>query len=240
MADRHIDSTAVERGLAALSRDTAHDGLDEALVQVLSATCDLFSASGSGLMMLDDSDMLCALSATDEPGRLLEVRQEDCGRGPCVDTVTFDRVVSTVDLAADDRWPELLPELPQSGVRAVLGIPIRIHGVAVASLNVYRDHPHEWDESETSALTRYGEVLEGLLRSALQVRKREAVVQQLEYALENRVVIERAVGVIMGRDAIDAVTAFNRLRHQARNSNRRVADIAAELLERVVGSRATL
>jgi transcriptional regulator with GAF, ATPase, and Fis domain len=240
MADGHIDTASVANGLAALSHDTSRDDLNDALRQVLVATCHLFSASGAGLMMLDDSDMLCALSATDEPGRLLEVRQEEYGRGPCVDTVTFDRVITTVDLAVDDRWPELLPELPQNGVHAVLGIPIRVHGVPVGSLNVYRDHAHDWDETEASALTRYGEVLEGLLRSALQVRDRDAVVQQLQHALENRVVIERAVGVIMGRDALDAVTAFNRLRDQSRKSNRRVADVAAELLEQVVSSRGML
>ncbi|HEX3723165.1 MAG TPA: GAF and ANTAR domain-containing protein [Nitrolancea sp.] len=202
----------------------------DSLNHLLSATCEMFSASGAGLMMLDDGNMLCALAATDEPGRLLEGRQEELGHGPCVDTVTLGRVTSTPDLGADDRWPELLPEIPQAGVRSVFGIPIRASGLAVGALNVYRDHVHEWSDGEIAALTSYGKVLDGLLRAALQARDREELAEQLQHALNSRVVIERAVGLIMGRQNIDAVAAFNQLRDNGRRSRRKVADVAAELL----------
>jgi GAF domain-containing protein len=202
-----------------------------ALQQMLVTTCQLFSASGAGFMMLDEESGLSAVAATDAPGRLLEERQEQDGHGPCVDSVTLDQIVTTTDLADDDRWPNLRPELPQAGVRSVLGVPIRTHGVALGALNVYRDQPHDWTESEVAALESYGTLLEGLLRSALQSHQREQLVQQLQHALDNRVVIERAVGVVMARESVDAVTAFNQLRNRARNSERKVADVAAEVLD---------
>jgi GAF domain-containing protein len=232
-AEGQIDSAALDRSLAALRGRTSGDGLMDALEQVLAGTRQLFSASGAGFMMLDEGQMLCSVAATDEPGRVLEHRQERTGHGPCVDAVTFDRMTATVDIAADDRWPELVPEVPEAGVRAVLGVPIRIDGVAVATLNVYRDEVHEWDGSETSALASYGLLIEGLLRAALQARDRERLAQQLQHALTNRVVIERAVGVVMGRQGVDAVTAFNQLRASARSSQRKVADVAGELLDEV-------
>jgi GAF domain-containing protein len=235
MAEGHIDSAALNRSLAALRPSPSEDGLFEALEQVLAATRQLFGASGAGLMMLDDGDMLCALAATDEPGRLLEERQEQVGHGPCVDAVTLDRVITTPDLGADERWSQLRPELPAAGVRAVLGVPIRVSGVAVASLNVYRDQPHRWDESDIGALTSYSKLIGGLLRTALQAREQEALAQQLQHALDHRVVIERAVGVIMGRERIDAVAAFNELRNRSRSAGRKVADVAAEMLEDVAG-----
>jgi GAF domain-containing protein len=236
-AEGHIDSAALDRSVAVLRGKPSGEGLMDALQEVLVAACQLFSASGAGFMMLDDSEMLCSVAATDEPGRVLEECQEQVGHGPCVDSVAFDRITATADIAVDDRWPELIPEVPEAGVRAVLGVPIRVDGVAVGSLNVYCDEAHEWDQSDSSALESYGLLVAGLLRTALQSRERERLAEQLQHALDNRVVIERAVGVVMGRERVDAVTAFNQLRGHARSSERKVADVAAELLDETARGR---
>ena len=113
----------------------------------------------------------------------------------------------------------------------MLGVPIRVGGGAVGSLNVYQDEPHKWDESETQALLAFNAVVESLLASALLAHQRGRAAEQLQYALDNRVLIERAIGVIMGRrDNLDAVAAFGELRHRARNQRRRVGDVAADIL----------
>jgi AmiR/NasT family two-component response regulator len=106
----------------------------------------------------------------------------------------------------------------------------------VGSLNVYRNQPSEWSAEETDALQAYATVIEGLLHAALQVRERDELAEQLQHALDHRVVIERAVGVTMGRDRIDAVAAFNKLRETARSSGRKVADVATELLAQIPGN----
>jgi GAF domain-containing protein len=235
-AERFIDRAALEHSLAALRRHSAGDGLLDALHQVIAATRALFDASGAGIMMVDDDSVLAAVAATDDVGRLLEVRQQETGGGPCVDALTFDRVVSTADLASDERWPALLPELPELGVRSVLGIPLHATRVPIGSLNVYRDQPGAWSDSEVSALEAYAELVENLLGSALQAQEHEQLAAQLQYALDTRVAIERAVGVVMGRERINAVAAFNRLRSSARSTGRKVADVAAELLAEIPGN----
>jgi GAF domain-containing protein len=234
MAGREIiDAAALERSLRRLRRDTSGVELSNALERVLAATTELFGASGAGVMMVDDSAMLRAVAATDDPGFLLETLQEERGRGPCVDALTFDEVIRATDLAEDKRWPMLVPELPDAGVRAVLGLPIHSSRVPVGSLNIYRDQPSEWSPQEVSALQAYATVIEGVLHAALLLRERGELAEQLQHALDHRVVIERAVGVVMGRDGIDAVSAFNKLREVARSSERRVADVAGDLLARV-------
>jgi GAF domain-containing protein len=205
------------------------------LEQVMNATRQLFAATGCGIMLIDDRSVLAAAAATDEPSRLLEVLQEQVGHGPCVDALTFARTVSTSDLAADERWPAL-KELPGAGVRAVLGVPLHADRVPVGSLNVYRDRPHEWTDSEVTALTAYSSLIETVLQSALHARERERLAEQLQHALDHRVVIERAVGVVMGRQNINAVAAFNQLRQRARSAQRPVADIAGELLAEIPGN----
>jgi GAF domain-containing protein len=234
--DQIIDAAALDRSLRRLRYETSGDELSSALQRVIAATRDLFSASGAGVMMVDDGAMLGAVAATDDAGFLLESLQERYGRGPCVDALTFDRAIWTADVQSDERWPMLASELAPVGVRAVLGLPIHADRVSVGSLNVYRDKPSEWSPEEVAALEAYATVIEGVLRSALQARESGQLADQLQHALDHRVAIERAVGVIMGREGIDAVAAFNKLRESARSSERKVADVAAELLARIPGN----
>jgi GAF domain-containing protein len=234
--DRSIDPAALARSLSALRERSLDEGLGQALEHVTAAARELFSASGAGIMLTDESSGLTAVAATDEPGRWLELAQERVGEGPCVDALTFDQIMTTADLRADDRWPALLQQLPDETVRAVLGVPLHAGKIPVGSLNVYRDRPSDWHASEAAALEAYAQLVEGLLLSALRAHQHEQLVQQLQHALDHRVVIERAVGVIMGRENIDAVTAFNRIRHQARSAERRVAEVAADLLAQIPGN----
>jgi GAF domain-containing protein len=232
-----IDPTALDRSLTALRERPTDGGLMAALEQVMAATRQLFDATGAGVMLIDDRSVLAAVAATDQAGRRLEVLQEEVGHGPCVDALTFDRIVTANDLAGDERWPALR-ELPDAGVCAVLGVPLHADHVPVGSLNVYRDRPHEWTDSEVAALTGYSALVEGVLQTALHARQRERLAEQLQHALDHRVVIERAVGVIMGRQNINAVAAFNQLRRQARSAQRAVAEVAAELLAEIPGNPA--
>ena len=228
----HIDPGALADSLAALSAPSAGDPppLETAIAAVIDATRALFSVTGVGLMLADAGGGLRYVGATDEAARVLEALQEDLGTGPCVDCFVLGEVVQTDDLAHDERWPELSARVVPEVVDAVLGVPTRIGGVAVGSLNVYRSGRYEWDSSDVAAVAAHNEVLEGLLGSALVARRRGEVVDQLERALEKRVVIERAVGMLMQRHGGPAVVAFAALRRAARDARRPVADLAGMTL----------
>lgn len=212
------------------------DGLErgpdivEALERVVTSARTLFGVDGAGILWLDASGDVRYLTASDDRGRALEVVQEELGTGPCVDTLVRDAWVESTDLQGDPRWPEIGDRVAPYGIHAVLGVPVRIGGAAVAALNVFRDDEHEWDESETAAIRNLAEVIETLLASGLLARRRERVIEQLEYALEHRVVVERAIGVLMGRHDVDPVEAFNRLRSVARRERRKAAEIAEDVL----------
>jgi GAF domain-containing protein len=227
---RFIDPGALERSLGSLRSTPGNGTLTEDLSRVMNSTCALFDADGSGIMVLDDSSALSAVAATDEAGRQLELRQQETGEGPCVEAVIFDRMVSTDDLAVDARWPSLGPELAALGVRAVLGVPVHVDGVPVGSLNVYRSFAAAWDQTESAALAAHAALIESVFRSALATRHHERVTEQLQHALNHRVTIERAVGVLMARGGASAVEAFKALRHTARSGGRPVRDVAAEIL----------
>ena len=228
MANIDVDQlTASLRGL-----EPADDAdLAGALDAVVEACVDLFGVTGAGLMVADEQDSLRYAAATDGPGRVLEEVQTETGQGPCVDTFVHGRPVETTDLATEQRWPASRQVLVEHDVYSVLGVPVRLGGVTVGSLDVYRDRPHEWDDSERSALVGYSGALETTLRSLLAARRSDELARQLQYALDYRVVIERAVGYLMAARRTDAVTAFDLLRRTARNRRREVADVARDLLD---------
>jgi GAF domain-containing protein len=226
----HIDPAHLARSLQRL--EPMRDGdITAALEQVITACVELFDVTGSGLMISDEDNVLRAAVASDGPGRTLEEVQARTGQGPCVDTFVHRHVVTTEDLATEQRWPASREALVRNGVRAVLGVPVVLGGVTVGSLDVYMDRPHHWDDSERNAVARYGRILEATLTAALKARRSGEIADQLQFALDNRVVIDRAVGFLMAVHDVDAVTAFNILRRTARDQRRRAVEIAQYLLD---------
>ena len=225
------DDGAVQREARRLADlDVDRVGLTAALQEVIDAIPPVFGADGAGLMVIDEGISLKEVASSDEPGRTLELLQQEIGEGPCTQTLVEDMVVTTTDVTADERWPELAPRMVGVGVRAVLGVPTHLAGGAVAALNVYKSEPYEWTDGDVEALQRYNRVLERLIAMAVVTEQQDEVVEQLQTALESRVVIERATGLLMGKHGLDAVDAFDRLRRHARSTRRRVYDVAIDVL----------
>ena len=201
-----------------------------AVREVIVAAVDVFGVAGGGIMLVDDEGILQPLLGTNETGHHLEIVQADLGEGPCVDSLLLDRVVATHDVRSDPRWPRLHEQLDGRPVGGVLGIPVRLAGGAVGSVNLYQDHPHRWDEGDVESLGAFGRIIETVVATAVLANRQENMIQHLQTALDQRVEIERAVGLLMGRHEMGAVEAFNQLRSTARSSRRRVIEVARELL----------
>jgi GAF domain-containing protein len=228
-----LDPKVLSAALERLDRGDAPppaEGLEAALQHVVDLVAEVFTVTGAGLMFLDDARALRYLVSSDEAGRVLESAQEELGYGPCVDALVHERHVITDDLATDDRWPRLRELVEPERIHAVLGVPVHLAGGAIGSLNVYYDRPHAWAEMEVAALGAFTGIIERLVESAVLAHQQSAVVTQLQHALDHRVVIDRAIGVLMAREGLDAVGAFDRLRRDARVARRKVADLAEEVL----------
>ena len=231
----HIDEDALQSSLARL-REAAFDAdVAGVMKRAVNAVNDLFGYSGAGVMFITESGYLSYVAASDEAGRQLEQGQATAGEGPCYESYVYASEVVSSDLHADSRWPGLVPHL-SAQVRAVAGIPVLLGGSPVGTLNVYRSEPAEWDSSDVRALRAYGDLIAEVVSAALAAHDHGVLAEQLRYALDYRVVIERAVGYLMGAHSLDAVTAFDLLRKRARDSRRRVADVAAEIIGQAAGS----
>ncbi len=206
----NVDPQTLAASLRRLAGSSDGQDVLGALRGSVEACVDLFGVSGSGLMVADEQNVLRYLISTDGPGRILEEVETEAGEGPCVDAFITNRVVASDDLATETRWAAITPTVLRHGVHSVLGA---------------------WDESERQALLRYREVVGTILSTALTARHAGQLADQLQYALDYRVVIERGVGYLMARDGVDAVRAFDRLRRAARANRLKIGEVAQQVLD---------
>ncbi|HEU5269802.1 MAG TPA: GAF and ANTAR domain-containing protein [Jatrophihabitans sp.] len=226
-----VDAQTLAASLNRLQEQPEGHTLRGSLERVVDACVQLFSVTGSGLMVADAQSVLRYAVASDGPGRELEDIQLEAGQGPCVLAFVVDELVDSYDAGTDERWPAVADRIGSLGIHGLLGVPVHLSGIPVGSLDVYQDHPYHWDESEQRALARYGEVVEVMMETAVAADRAGELAEQLNYALDYRVPIERGVGYLMARDGVDHAEAFNRLRRAARSSRRKIGEVAEQLLQ---------
>ena len=217
-----------------LERVSAVDDLAGALHEVVAAAALLLAADGAGLMLADQARVLRWVTATGEAERAFERAQRDLGEGPCIDAFLLDQVTWTADLRVDRRWPRLGPTARSNQIRGVLSAPVSLAGQVLGTCNVIRWTPRAWTEAEINSVAAFATVIGRLLGATSLARHRGDLVTQLQGALDSRIVIEQAKGVLMERDGLSDLEAFDRLRRQARSRSRTISEVARE----VIASRA--
>jgi GAF domain-containing protein len=222
-----IDIGALLKSIGSLQDlELRRTGFGPALQQVVDAAKALFKAEGAGLMLVGEGEVLRWVTATDARAQSLEAAQERLGEGPCVEAFHQHVVQQISDSATEQRWPDLARVLRHDGVHALLSVPVEVAQGTVGTLNLYLREPREWDHSEVNAAEIYGRLVGSLLGSALAAELQGQLIEQLQWALEHRILVEQAKGVLMGREGISADAAYQRIRSVARSSRRPVAEVA--------------
>jgi GAF domain-containing protein len=201
---------------------------------VVAAAALLLAADGAGVMLADQARALRWVTATGEAERTFENAQRDLGEGPCVDAFLLDQVVWTQDLRVDPRWPRLGPAARSNRVRGVLSAPVSLAGEALGTCNVITWAPRAWTAADIRAIGAFASVVGRLLGVTSEARHKGDLVAQLQGALDSRTLVEQAKGVLMERDGLSDLEAFDRLRRQARSRSSTINEVARE----VIASRA--
>jgi GAF domain-containing protein len=187
---------------------------------------DLLDVSAAGLLLADPRGELRVVAASSEAARLLELFQLQSDQGPCLDCFRSGRPVTSTALSTDQRWPKFAAAAGQAGFAAVQALPMRLRDQVIGALNLFRTVPGTFEP----ASVRVGQALAdvatiGLLHER-SMRRSDTLNEQLQTALNSRVVIEQAKGKLAERLGIDTDQAFTLLRDQARNRNQRLSDLA--------------
>jgi len=191
----------------------------------------LLDVSAVGLLLADQRGELRVVAASSEAARLLELFQLQNDQGPCLDCFRSGQPVTATDLATDQRWPRFAAEAAQAGFAAVQALPMRLREQVIGALNLFRAAPGDFDLADVRVGQALADVATIGLLHERNMRRGDTLNEQLQTALNSRVVIEQAKGKLAERLGLDMDQAFSVLRDYARSRNRRLSDLARGLVE---------
>ena len=207
------------------------------LLTILTDRCiELFEVSASGIVLRDPSGALRVMVSSSDAMHLLELFEVQAAEGPCLECVHDGR--SVVNVTLDDpglRWPRFAPMAAEAGFRTVHAFPMRLRGEVIGALNLFSDHDgtlSDLDARMAQALTDVAtiSILQHRIASEAQILN-----EQLNHALQSRIRIEQAKGMVAEQAGLEMEGAYDLLRTHARGHNRRLVDVAGE----VIAGRAT-
>lgn len=209
----------------------SHYDVGTVLYQLTDHVVDVLGADGAGVSLARDDHHLAFVAASDGHVAAIEEQQLVTGTGPCHDAFQTGEVVAVADLATEDRWPEYTAAARDAGAAAVLGVPMPAEEGHIGAVNIYRHTAHDWDEHEMAVAAVLADMATGYILNAGELEEARTLAQQLQHALDTRIIIEQAKGILAERNQITPSEAFERLRKYSRHTQSRVHDVAAQVID---------
>jgi len=205
--------------------------LVEFLRTVAARAAELADVAAVGLLLADGHGRLQFMAASDERARLLELFQLQHHEGPCLDAFTTGTAVVNADLRrATPRWPTFAPHAAGHGFRSVHAIPLRLRSHVIGAMNLFGTDAGGLDPDDVTIIQALADVATIGLLQEQSVHRAELLTEQLQGALNSRVIIEQAKGALSRTHGVDVDAAFTLLRGYARNHNRKLVDVARAVL----------
>jgi GAF domain-containing protein len=139
------------------------------------------------------------------------------------------------DMWDDNRWTRYRRHAVAAGVRSSLSLPLQVGDTVIGALNLYSRQPHAFDERLRQSLSAFAAQAAAALTMVLRQARHDETTSQLEQALASRTVIDQAIGIIMAEQRGTAADAFTLLKTHSQNTNRKLRDLAADIIQRVSG-----
>lgn len=214
--------------------DTLVDDYD--VVDLLTGLADrcvrLLGVSAAGVMLASPAGSLGLVASSSEAMRLLELFELQADEGPCLDAFrTGERVAHESLESGAGRWPSFASVAVQAGFRSALALPLRLREVSIGALNLLSVSSAPMDEADVVVARAFADLATLSITQHRVSAEAQLLNEQLSRALNSRVVIEQAKGVISERAGTDLAEAFSRLRAYARNGNLLLTDVARAAID---------
>ena len=198
---------------------------------------ELFDAAAAGLLLADARGALQVMAATSEAIQLVELFQIQNAEGPCVDCHRRGEPVEVDDIAASAaRWPRFVPVALNAGFRSSHAFPLRLRGRVLGALNLFRLAPGRLHPADVAATQALADVATIAIIQHRAARDAQVLSGQLQLALNSRIVIEQAKGVVAEQAGVGMDEAFARMRGYARRHQRLLGDVAQEVIDRRIAA----
>lgn len=203
------------------------------LLTVLVDRCvELLEVGAAGLMLVAPEGDLRVMASSSETMRVLELFELQSQEGPCLDCYRNGHPVVNQDLdSAHDRWPRFTVEALAAGFHSVHALPMRLRGAVIGALNLFHQEPGEMREADVGAAQALADVATIAILHHRASLEAQVLNDQLNHALNSRIVIEQAKGMIAERGGVNMDQAFATLRHHARNHNLRLVVVAQDVID---------
>jgi len=241
MASRATRTPAVDSGDSAIIdtlvqlSDTLTDDYDvvDFLDVLVNACVDLVGVAGAGVMLDDQKGNLAVVASSSEAVRLLQILELRQSHGAAVECIQTGTLVTIPDLAAGvDGWPEFVQLAHTAGFLTGVAYPMRLRDVVIGSLEVFQCTTEPMSRSNAHLVQALANTATIGILQRRTTQRSVVVADQLQHALNSRVIIEQAKGMIAERRGLEPDAAFETLRHYARSHNLKLSDIAAAVVHR--------
>lgn len=204
------------------------------LLHRLSDDCvAVLQLAGAAMSLNVRPELLDFATATDDDVVRAERAQDDLGEGPGPEAHRSGRLVPVHDTRADQRWPTWAQACASLGYRAVLGVPMPVDGgdsQLIGAVSLYDTRPRDWTSDERDVAALLSNTATGFVTAYRSLSAETHRTHQLRHALDSRVVVEQAKGMLAAHRGCDVDTAFELMRRYARTARRRVHDVADEIV----------
>ena len=204
----------------------------ELLTRLTDSCIDVLDVKAAGIMLSTPDGELRVTASSSEAMRLLELFEVQTQEGPCLDCFHNGGAIVNQDLmAADAQWPRFAAAARDAGFQSVHALPMRLRGSIIGALNLFDDVPGKLSQDDVDAGQALADIATIALLQHRAALDAQIVNDQLNHALNSRIVIEQAKGMVAERSGIDLEASFQVLRAHARNHNLRLSDLAASVID---------
>ena len=204
----------------------------ELLTRLADRCVDVLDVGAAGLMLAAADGELRVMASSSEAMRLLELFELQSREGPCFDCYLTGQPVVNQDLAVvNGRWPRFAAEALAAGFHSVHALPMRLRGTIIGALNLFHVEPGEMRPVDVEAAQALADVATIAILQHRAALEAQVLNEQLHHALNSRIVIEQAKGMVAERRGLDMEEAFSALRNHARNHNLRLVAVADAVID---------
>ena len=238
MTTHETSRTAVTReGLATRTFVQLADTLvvDFDLIDLLTVlanrSVELLGAAAAGILLADSEGRLRVMAASDEQAELLELFQVQSDEGPCLDCYSTGDAVIHSDLRGHTPWPRFAVESIRLGFPSVCALPMRLRNDILGCLNLFMSQPAELSDTDVALAQALADVASIAIVQDAATRLATTRELQLQHALDSRVIIEQAKGMVAEHESVNMNAAFALIRTFARKNNLPLTETAGDLVD---------
>jgi GAF domain-containing protein len=214
--------------------DTLVEDFDvvELLAMLADRCVEVLDVAAAGIMLVTPDGDLRVMASSSETMRLLELFELQSEEGPCLDCYRTGQPVVNQGLGSvNRRWPRFAPKALAAGFQSAHALPMRLRGAVIGALNLFHTQPDEMQQGDVDTAQALADVATIAILQHRAALEAHILDEQLSHALDSRILIDQAKGIIAERLGVSTDHAFVALRNHARKSRSRLVDVAHKVLD---------